>query len=123
METDQSEVSSTVSNLTSTSGPIKTKQSTSQNMLPEVDLYIHLLVLVFSLDQKKNKEVSFKAQFIKIALFTYFLIKFKAHELVEKMMEKIMSYNRRTLDAISSKCYFYYARVYEILGKLDQIRP
>ena len=48
---------------------------------------------------------------------------FKSHELVEKMMEKILSYNRRTLDAISSKCYFYYARVYELVGRLDQIRP
>jgi len=102
METDQTEVSSTVSNLTSTSGPIKTKQSTSQNIIPEVDLFIHLLVLLFSLDQKKVKE---------------------SHELVEKMMEKILSYNRRTLDAISSKCYFYYARVYELVGRLDQIRP
>ncbi len=30
--------------------------------------------------------------------------------------------HRRTLDVISSKCYFYYTRCYEILGKLAECR-
>lgn len=37
-------------------------------------------------------------------------------------MEKIVNQNRRTLDMIAAKCYFYYARVYELNEKLDQIR-
>ena len=43
-------------------------------------------------------------------------------DLVEKIMDKIASQNRRTLDVIAAKCYFYYARVYELNGKLDRIR-
>ncbi len=37
-------------------------------------------------------------------------------------MEKIQNQNRRTLDVIAAKCYFYFARVYELNGKLDRIR-
>lgn len=37
-------------------------------------------------------------------------------------MEKIISQNRRSLDIIAAKCYFFYTRVYELNGKLDQIR-
>jgi 26S proteasome regulatory subunit N3 len=37
-------------------------------------------------------------------------------------MDKIVNQNRRSLDIIAAKCYFYYARVYELVGKLDQIR-
>ncbi len=38
------------------------------------------------------------------------------------MMDKITCQNRRTLDVIAAKCYFYYARVYELNDKLDRIR-
>lgn len=37
-------------------------------------------------------------------------------------MDKIVSQNRRSLDIIAAKCYFYYARVYELNNKLDQTR-
>jgi 26S proteasome regulatory subunit N3 len=37
-------------------------------------------------------------------------------------MEKILNQNRRSLDVIAAKCYFYYTRVHELNGKLDQIR-
>lgn len=50
------------------------------------------------------------------------ILKFKALELAEKMMDKIVSQNRRSLDVIASKCFFYYTRVHELTGKLDQIR-
>ncbi len=70
-------------------------------VLPEVDLYLNLLVLLFSIDKLKHKQ---------------------ALALAEKMMEKIVSQNRRTLDVISAKCFFYYGRINEICGKLDQIR-
>lgn len=69
--------------------------------LPEVDLYLHLLVLLFALDRQKLKQ---------------------AQDLAEKMMDKIVNQNRRSLDIISAKCYFYYGRVYELNGKLDQLR-
>jgi 26S proteasome regulatory subunit N3 len=47
---------------------------------------------------------------------------FKALDLAEKMMEKIVCQNRRSLDVIAAKCYFYYSRIYELTGKLDKIR-
>ena len=42
--------------------------------------------------------------------------------MAEKVMDKITSQNRRTLDIVAAKCYFFYSRVYELTGKLDQIR-
>ena len=46
----------------------------------------------------------------------------KAQDLADKIMEKIGAQNRRSLDLISARCFFYYGRVYELNGKLDQIR-
>jgi 26S proteasome regulatory subunit N3 len=46
----------------------------------------------------------------------------KAIDLAEKMMDKITCQNRRSLDIIAAKCYFYYSRTYELNGKLDKIR-
>lgn len=37
-------------------------------------------------------------------------------------MEKLNSHNRRTLDLIAAKTYFYYSRVAELTNKLDTIR-
>ena len=37
-------------------------------------------------------------------------------------MEKLAGHNRRSLDSLSAKCYYYYARVYELLGQLASIR-
>lgn len=52
----------------------------------------------------------------------FFTLKLKALDLAEKMMEKIINQNRRSLDIIAAKSYFYYARIYELTGKLDKIR-
>jgi len=38
------------------------------------------------------------------------------------MMEKIGAQNRRSLDIIAAKCYFYYTRVYELNERLDKVR-
>jgi len=61
--------------------------------LPEVDLYLHLLVLLYALDKNKLKQ---------------------AMELSEKTMDKCQAQNRRSLDVIAAKCYFYYARIHEL---------
>lgn len=78
-----------------------TKTKLPSIVLPEVDLYLNLLVLLFAIDRTKYE---------------------KALQLSEKMMEKIVSQNRRSLDLIAAKCYFYYGRINELSGKLDQIR-
>lgn len=36
---------------------------------------------------------------------------------------KVRSLNRRTLDALGSKVFFYYSHVHELAGKLADIRP
>jgi hypothetical protein len=57
METDES-VKSTESNITSTTTTTTvTGKQKQMNVLPEVDLYIHLLVLLFAIDSKKHKQV------------------------------------------------------------------
>lgn len=37
-------------------------------------------------------------------------------------MNKLTTHNRRSLDLIAARCYFYYSRAYELDQKLDQIR-
>jgi 26S proteasome regulatory subunit N3 len=37
-------------------------------------------------------------------------------------MQKISTQNRRALDLVAAKCYYYHARVYEFLDKLDVVR-
>ncbi|KAI5795250.1 proteasome regulatory subunit C-terminal-domain-containing protein [Geopyxis carbonaria] len=76
----------------------------SQQALPESDIYIHLLVQIYLLDQKKIEEGA------KFSTAT---------------VQKVHGLNRRTLDALASKVYFYYARFYELLPSpaLQSIRP
>jgi len=37
-------------------------------------------------------------------------------------MQKMSAHNRRSLDLIAARCYFYYSRAYEIDNKLESIR-
>lgn len=69
--------------------------------IPEVDVYFQLLVLVRLLDSK-NLE--------------------KAAKCSQELMNKIVGQNRRTLDLIAAKCYFYHSRVAELTNNLDSIR-
>jgi 26S proteasome regulatory subunit N3 len=69
---------------------------------PEVETYIRLLYTLFLIDSKNIDE---------------------AIELSLKTAERIHDLNRRTLDPIAAKVYFYLSRVHEIAGKLANIRP
>lgn len=69
--------------------------------IPEVDAYFHLLALVRLLDNKKLE---------------------LATQCSESLMNKILSQNRRTLDLIAAKSYFYHSRVAELTSRLDSIR-
>lgn len=69
---------------------------------PEVDTYLRLLYILFLIDSKNTE---------------------KAIELSLKTAERIHDLNRRTLDPIASKVYFYLSRAHEIGGKLADIRP
>ncbi|CUS07236.1 unnamed protein product [Tuber aestivum] len=63
-------------------------------LLPEIDIYLHLLVQIYLLDQK-NLETG--------AAFS------------TELVQIIHSLNRRTLDSLAAKVYFYYSRVHELL--------
>lgn len=70
--------------------------------LPEVDTYVRLLLILYLIDTKENDKA------IQVSLQT---------------AEKIHSLNRRTLDPIAAKVFFYLARVHEITDRLAEIRP
>lgn len=73
---------------------------TAIQQLPEVDIYLHLLTLVYLLDSATHKPA----------------------ECADQLAEKLSQQNRRTLDPLAAVCYFYYSRVYELTGKLNEIR-
>jgi len=66
----------------------------SQDVLHEIDVYLHLLTQIYLLDQEKYQEG---------AAFSSALV------------QKVHGLNRRTLDSLASKVYFYYARFHELL--------
>uniref|UniRef100_A0A1I8EHE5 PCI domain-containing protein n=1 Tax=Wuchereria bancrofti TaxID=6293 RepID=A0A1I8EHE5_WUCBA len=68
---------------------------------PEVELYIHLLVLLHLVDQKKLEE---------------------AEKCVETLIERIDYHEKRSLDSIAAKAFFYLCLIYETKNKLDQLR-
>ncbi|XP_071451211.1 probable 26S proteasome non-ATPase regulatory subunit 3 [Hetaerina americana] len=69
--------------------------------LPEVDAYLHLLVLVKLLDARKYSE---------------------AVRCSDLLMAKVSSQNRRSIDLVAAKCYFYHSRAYELTDQLEKIR-
>lgn len=81
----------------------KTKLIKNSNvpLLPEIDAYIHLLVLVRLIDAGKESE---------------------AVKCSDALMAKITAQNRRSLDLVAAKCYFYHSRVYELTNQLEKIR-
>ncbi|KAG2198675.1 proteasome regulatory subunit C-terminal-domain-containing protein [Mucor mucedo] len=72
------------------------------SVLPEVDIYLHLNVLIYLLD--KNE----------IA---------KGLELANKTVDRMNVMNRRTMDQIAARVYFYHGRFHELSNKLAEIRP
>lgn len=70
--------------------------------IPEVEVYLKLLVLVFLIDKKHYKE---------------------ATECAAELVDRLQSNNiRRVLDLLSAKAYFYYARSFELTNRLEEIR-
>ncbi|RKP36938.1 proteasome regulatory subunit C-terminal-domain-containing protein, partial [Dimargaris cristalligena] len=80
--------------------PVATKETASDG--PEVGVFLSLLVLVHLLDAKK-----FDAG---LALAT-------------TLATQVMDLNRRTLDPLAAKLFFYLARFYELAGRLAELRP
>ncbi|KAF7641776.1 hypothetical protein LDENG_00272450 [Lucifuga dentata] len=79
----------------------RTGKAASAPLLPEVEAYLQLLLVVHLTNNKRYTE---------------------AQKVSDDVLQKIGSQNRRALDLIAAKCYYYHARVYEFLNQLDTIR-
>jgi len=90
-----------VKDLESIGTPGKPGKTPTNPLTPEVDFYLHLLTLIFLIDGKEEG---------------------KAMECATQMMTKLSNANRRTLDLISARCFFYYLRAHEMAGKLAECR-
>jgi 26S proteasome regulatory subunit N3 len=73
-----------------------------RELTPEVEIFIGLLVLVHLVDNKKVAD---------------------AVNWANTLLGRLESFNRRTLDPLSSRVFFYYSRAHEINGHFAEIRP
>lgn len=80
---------------------MRTPKNSSCPLMPEVDAYIHLLIILYLIDQEK------------------FVV---AQKCSDALMEKLSAHSRRTLDLIQARCFFYHMRAYELNGDLDKCR-
>ncbi|WVZ20933.1 hypothetical protein V8G54_008255 [Vigna mungo] len=76
-------------------------QTPAKHLLPELEIYCYLLVLLFLIDKKKYNE---------------------AKACSSASIVWLKNTNRRTVDVIASRLYFYYSYSYELTGDLAEIR-
>lgn len=81
---------------TSAAAPALVKQS-----LPELEIFCYLLVLIFLIDHKKFTE---------------------AKACSSASIVRLKNMNRRTVDVLASRLYFYYSLSYELTADLAEIR-
>ncbi|XP_073045809.1 probable 26S proteasome non-ATPase regulatory subunit 3 [Primulina eburnea] len=76
-------------------------QAPAKHSLPEIEIYCYLLVLIFLLDKKRYTE---------------------AKACSSASIARLKNLNRRTVDILASRLYFYYSLSYELTGDLAKIR-
>ncbi|XP_039065870.1 probable 26S proteasome non-ATPase regulatory subunit 3 [Hibiscus syriacus] len=76
-------------------------QPPAKHSLPELEIYCYLLVLIFLIDQKKYDE---------------------AKSCSSASIARLKNLNRRTLDVLAARLYFYYSLCYELTGNLVEVR-
>ncbi|KAJ7567941.1 hypothetical protein O6H91_01G013100 [Diphasiastrum complanatum] len=75
--------------------------SHKQSILPELEIFTYLLVLIFLLDKKSYD---------------------KAKACSSGAIKRLQQLNRRTLDVLAARIYFYYSYSYELTNSLAEIR-
>ncbi|XP_024530904.1 probable 26S proteasome non-ATPase regulatory subunit 3 isoform X2 [Selaginella moellendorffii] len=75
--------------------------SNKPNVLPELEILCYLLVLIYLHDQKQYKQ---------------------AKACADAGIKRLQQLNRRTLDVLASRLYFYYSLSYECIDSLADIR-
>ncbi|KAJ4783744.1 26S proteasome non-ATPase regulatory subunit 3 [Rhynchospora pubera] len=78
-----------------------TTQPAAKHVLPEMEIYCYFLVLLFLIDQKN-----------------YDLAKVCASDCIARLK----NLNKRTVDVLASRIYFYYSLVHELTNSLAEIR-
>ncbi|PKA60400.1 putative 26S proteasome non-ATPase regulatory subunit 3 [Apostasia shenzhenica] len=76
-------------------------QGFAKHALPEIEIYCYLLVLIFLIDQKRYDE---------------------AKACSSASIARLKNINRRTVDVLASRLYFYYSYSHELTNSLDEIR-
>ncbi|ONK57650.1 uncharacterized protein A4U43_C09F2670 [Asparagus officinalis] len=76
-------------------------QTPNKHPVPEVEIYCYLLVLIFLIDQKRYDE---------------------AKACSSASIARLKNINRRTVDILASRLYFYYSYSYELTNNLAEIR-
>ncbi|WWC70387.1 uncharacterized protein I206_104337 [Kwoniella pini CBS 10737] len=104
--TEEMEVDSTSPEITDSSSTTQKKKFVSpidnnNDLIPEGIMYLRLLLILQNLDAGKIVE---------------------AGEFALETTELISSLNRRTMDQIAAKVWFYLARSYELQGKLSELQ-
>eukprot|EP01129_Flabellula_baltica_P002640 TRINITY_DN12458_c0_g1_i1.p1 TRINITY_DN12458_c0_g1~~TRINITY_DN12458_c0_g1_i1.p1 ORF type:complete len:484 (+),score=118.57 TRINITY_DN12458_c0_g1_i1:33-1454(+) len=82
--------------------PVDVIEGSYKAVAPEIEVFVQLMIAVLLIDN----------QFYDSAI-----------ELTTKLVEDINKLNRRTLDPLSAKVFFYFSLAYESIGKLGDIRP
>merc|ERR1711937_861454 len=84
--------------------PNASPKDDAKSVVDEVELYSCLLVLIYLLDQKRYDEV---------------------RDLADSLVIRIGSASgqRRSLDPLNAKVYYYHSRVYELTDCLADVRP
>ena len=80
---------------------VKKPVKKAANLVPEVEVYVQLLVLIHLMDKERHDDA------IKCA---------------DRLMQKIVDLNRRTLDILAAKCYFYYARLVGAVMRFGNVK-
>jgi len=69
--------------------------------LPEVEVYLHLLVLVSLIDNSLHQA---------------------AAACSATLINRVLNLNRRTLNPLAARAYFYYSLSFELSGRLEEVR-
>eukprot|EP00732_Lithocolla_globosa_P004186 Lithocolla_globosa_v1_NODE_3722_length_1597_cov_31.643969.p1 type:complete len:469 gc:universal NODE_3722_length_1597_cov_31.643969:48-1454(+) len=80
---------------------VDSEKSDAKQVLPEVEVYFGLLLLLFLIDQKSYQKASVQSSWL---------------------VEAVQTHNRRSLDPLAAKCYFYASRVHDLQQTTNDTR-
>ena len=120
------------------SGKQSTPQAADYGVLPEVEAYAFLLVIIAQIDRRHFTEVraiplvnqSPAGHFCKMMMYESrglllsrpFNLHLQAKETSTAAIQRLGAFNRRTLDGMTSRIYFYHSWAHECTGSLPDIR-